>query len=197
MTLSLFRIIEPAQGTIFIDGMDIAKMGLFHLRSALSIIPQDPILFNGTVRQNLDPFHKCSDAEIWQALEKVNLKGYIASFSEGLDHVVLQNGDNFSVGQRQLICLARALVRRTRILILDEATAAIDVETDAVIQKTIRNDMKDCTVLTIAHRINTVMDSDRILVLDRGSVVEFDTPKALLSSKGVFYSLAKEAGQTK
>jgi ATP-binding cassette, subfamily C (CFTR/MRP), member 1 len=198
LTLSLFRIIEPACGTILIDGVDISKIGLFHLRSALSIIPQEPILFNGPIRQNLDPFNSCSDNDIWEALGKVNLKAYISSFPEGLEHIVLQNGENFSVGQRQLICLARALVRKSKILILDEATAAIDVETDSIIQKTIRTDMKYCTVLTIAHRINTVMDSDRILVLDRGTVIEFDTPKALLSNKsGVFYSLAKEAGQTK
>ncbi|KAJ3255495.1 hypothetical protein HK103_006226 [Boothiomyces macroporosus] len=198
LTLALFRIIEPASGFISIDNVNICNIGLEDLRSAISIIPQDPVLFCGSVRYNLDPFGKSSDADLWAALEKANLKDYIASREGGLSYEVVQGGENFSVGQRQLICLARALVRNTKILILDEATAAIDVETDAIIQKTIRQEMKESTILTIAHRINTVMDSDRIIVLDKGVMVEFDTPKKLLANKSSkFYALAKEAGQTK
>lgn len=133
---------------------------------------------------------------IWAALESVNLKGYISSLPLGLFNIVHQNGENFSVGQRQLLCLARALIRNSKILVLDEATAAIDVETDLIIQKTIRSDLKNCTILAIAHRINTLSDYDRILVLDQGKVVEFDTPAALLERKGTFYKLARESGLT-
>ncbi|KAI8898763.1 P-loop containing nucleoside triphosphate hydrolase protein [Globomyces pollinis-pini] len=198
LTLSLFRIIEASSGCILIDSVDISTIGLVNLRSALSIIPQDPVLFCGTIRQNLDPFENHTDLEIWTALEKAKLKDYVTSFPEGLNLEIVQGGENFSCGQRQLVCLARALVRKTKILIMDEATAAIDVETDAIIQRTIRTEMKECTILTIAHRINTVMDSDRIIVMDMGRVTEFDTPKRLLDNKSsLFYGLAKEAGQAK
>lgn len=197
LTLALFRIIEADSGSIIIDGVDIQKIGLTDLRSRITIIPQDPVLFAGTVRDNLDPFSVCSDQELWSVIEKSSLKPFIAKFSDGLDHEILQGGENFSVGQRQLICLARALIRKSSVLVLDEATAAIDVETDHMIQRTIRKEMKDCTILTIAHRINTVMDSDRILVMDQGCVAEFDSPAVLLSQKSsIFYSLAKEAGQS-
>jgi ABC-type multidrug transport system fused ATPase/permease subunit len=203
--LGLFRIIEPVSGSILIDNIDIKKIGLHDLRSRITIIPQDPVLFAGSLRQNFDPFSVCSDADLWKAIEKASLKTFVNSLSAGLDHNVLQNGENFSVGQRQLICLARALIRKTAILILDEglllinlATAAIDVETDFAIQKTIRTEMKNCTILTIAHRINTVMDSDRILVIDAGKVAEFDCPEILLKKKNsIFYSLANEAGMLK
>ncbi|KAJ3362294.1 hypothetical protein HDU91_003500 [Kappamyces sp. JEL0680] len=195
ITMALFRIIEASGGRILIDGVDVSKIGLWNLRRQLSIIPQDPVLFNGTVRQNLDPFDTVPDADVWSALEKVNLKAYIALLPLKLSDPVLQNGENFSVGQRQLICLARALIRKSKVLVLDEATAAIDVETDAIIQKTIRRDMNECTILTIAHRLNTIMDYDRILVMDAGKVAEFDTPASLLSNKsGMFYALARESG---
>lgn len=188
-------MIEPANGTIVIDGIDITILGLHDLRSKLTIIPQDPVLFSGTVRENLDPLHEHDDATVWNALESSSLKTYISKLDLQLDYLVTQGGDNFSVGQRQLICLARALLRRTNILLLDEATAAIDVETDMLIQQTIRKEFVNCTILTIAHRINTVMDSDRILVLDKGSVAEFDSPEMLLKNKSsLFYGLAKEAG---
>ncbi|KAI9272857.1 multi drug resistance-associated protein MRP [Phascolomyces articulosus] len=195
MSLSLFRIIEAAKGNITIDGVDISTLRLFDLRSRLTIIPQDPVLFAGAVRENLDPFGTASDAELWDALELAHLKEHVSKMEGKLNAVVLEGGENFSVGQRQLICLARALLRRTNILVLDEATAAIDVETDAIIQETIRKQFADCTILTIAHRINTVMDSDRILVLDQGNIAEFDSPQNLLENKdSVFYSMAHEAG---
>ncbi|KAI9249020.1 multi drug resistance-associated protein MRP [Sporodiniella umbellata] len=195
LSLSLFRIVEAAQGSIVIDGVDISTLRLLDLRSRLTIIPQDPVLFAGTVRDNLDPFGTTDDAQLWEVLEQSHLRHHIASLDNQLNAVVLEGGENFSVGQRQLICLARALLRRTTILILDEATAAIDVETDAIIQETIRCQFAHCTILTIAHRINTVMDSDRILVLDKGNVAEFDAPKQLLDNQeSIFYSMAKEAG---
>ncbi|KAF9941981.1 hypothetical protein BGZ65_012859, partial [Modicella reniformis] len=195
LTLSLFRIIEAVLGRIEVDGVDISTIGLYDLRSRLSIIPQDPVLFAGTIRFNLDPLNTKSDQELWQVLEDSNLKEYVSNMEGGLSGMVLEGGDNFSVGQRQLICLARALLRKTSVLILDEATAAIDLETDALVQKIIRQKFNDRTILTIAHRINTVMDSDRIMVLDKGRIVEFDSPKVLLKNRNsIFYSLAKESG---
>ncbi|KAG0285920.1 hypothetical protein BGZ96_009897 [Linnemannia gamsii] len=184
-------------GSIEIDGVDISTLGLYTLRSHLSIIPQDPTLFAGTIRENLDPFAQTSDSDLWEALERAHLKDYISSLSGGLSHEVSQGGENFSVGQRSLICLARALLRKTKILVLDEATAAVDVETDELIQKTIRKEFKDRTVLTIAHRIKTVMDSDRILGLERGEVVEFEKPEVLLKRReaSLFFRLAKQAGE--
>ncbi|KAF9191139.1 hypothetical protein BGZ51_007720 [Haplosporangium sp. Z 767] len=195
LTLSLFRIIEATKGQIFVDGVDISNLGLYDVRSRFSIIPQDPVLFAGTIRFNLDPHGTKSDLELWQALEDSYLKDYVMSLEGGLNAAVLEQGDNFSVGQRQLICLARALLRKTSLLVLDEATAAIDLETDALVQAIIRKKFADCTILTIAHRINTVMDSDRIMVLDQGKVAEFDTPTKLLADQGsIFYSLVKESG---
>ncbi|KAJ2045828.1 hypothetical protein H4S04_005414 [Coemansia sp. S16] len=184
LTLALFRIIEAAEGQILLDGEDIAQYGLFDVRSKLSIIPQDPVLFAGTVRENLDPFNTYSDQDIWCALEHACLADFIRTKDERLEFVVMQGGENFSVGQRQLICLARALLKHAKVLVLDEATAAIDPESDAIIQNSIRKEFKDCTVLTIAHRLNTIIDSDRILVLDQGQVAEFDTPNALLAKEG-------------
>ncbi|KAI1317577.1 hypothetical protein EDD11_008147 [Mortierella claussenii] len=195
LTLSLFRIIEAVKGQIFVDGIDISTLGLYDVRSRFSIIPQDPVLFAGTIRFNLDPLGTKSDIELWQALEDSYLKDYVSTMEGGLNALVLEQGDNFSVGQRQLICLARALLRKTSVLVLDEATAAIDLETDALVQAIIRQKFSDCTILTIAHRINTVMDSDRIMVLDQGRVAEFETPAKLLADSGsIFYSLAKESG---
>uniref|UniRef100_A0A672VBH8 ATP binding cassette subfamily C member 3 n=1 Tax=Strigops habroptila TaxID=2489341 RepID=A0A672VBH8_STRHB len=194
MTLCLFRILEAAKGEIKIDGVKIAEIGLHDLRSRLTIIPQDPVLFSGTLRMNLDPFNKYSDEEIWKALELSHLKTFVSSQPSMLEYECSEGGENLSVGQRQLVCLARALLRKTRILILDEATAAIDLETDGLIQMTIRTQFEDCTVLTIAHRLNTIMDYTRVLVLDNGTVAEFDTPANLIASKGIFYSMAKDAG---
>ncbi|KAM4692498.1 LOW QUALITY PROTEIN: ATP-binding cassette sub-family C member 3 [Rhinophrynus dorsalis] len=194
MTLCLFRILEAADGIIKIDGVNISEIGLHDLRSMLTIIPQDPVLFSGTLRMNLDPFDKYSEEEIWKALELSNLKKFVSSQPEKLDYECSEGGENLSVGQRQLVCLARALLRKTRILILDEATAAIDLETDDLIQMTIRTQFEDCTVLTIAHRLNTIMDYTRVLVLDKGKIAEFDTPTNLIASKGIFYGMAKDAG---
>ncbi|XP_021917145.1 multidrug resistance-associated protein 1 isoform X2 [Zootermopsis nevadensis] len=195
LTLGLFRIIEAAGGKILIDGVDVSKLGLHALRSRLTIIPQDPVLFSGTLRVNLDPFGSCSDSDIWLALEHAHLKAFVKALPDSLEHSVSEGGENLSVGQRQLICLARALLRKTKVLILDEATAAVDLETDDLIQTTIRSEFKDSTVLTIAHRLNTIMDSDRVIVLDRGLLVEYDTPEALLQNKdSIFHSMAKDAG---
>ncbi|KAG0238830.1 hypothetical protein BGX31_003156 [Mortierella sp. GBA43] len=221
LTLALFRIIEAAVaeetvvntpdssalryhhdslrrnvGSIEIDGVDISTLGLNDLRRRLSIIPQDPTLFVGTIRSNLDPFDKFTDAELWQALERAHVKAHISSLQGGLSYQVSENGGNFSVGQRALLCLARALLCKTKVLVLDEATAAVDVETDKLIQKTIRIEFKDRTILTIAHRIKTVMDSDKILVLEKGKVKEFDTPETLLKNRdSLFYGLAHQAGE--
>ncbi|KAF9139964.1 hypothetical protein BGX30_007218 [Mortierella sp. GBA39] len=185
-------------GAIEIDGVDISTLGLTDLRKHLAIIPQDPTLFAGTIRDNLDPFQELTDADLWEALERAHLRDFVRSLPGGLGlgAEVAQNGENFSVGQRSLICLARALLRKSKILILDEATAAVDVETDELIQRTIREEFKDRTVLTIAHRIKTVMDSDRILVMDQGRVVEFEEPRVLLQREdSVFFKLAHQAGE--
>ncbi|CAG7831109.1 unnamed protein product [Allacma fusca] len=164
-------------------------------RGRLTIIPQDPVLFSGTLRVNLDPFERYDDENIWRALELSHLKSFVKGLSAGLQHEVNEGGENLSVGQRQLVCLARALLRKTKILVLDEATAAVDLETDDLIQQTIRSEFKDCTVLTIAHRLNTIMDSTRVLVLDRGEIREFESPSNLLKNKqSIFYSMAKDAG---
>uniref|UniRef100_A0A6I8P857 ABC-type glutathione-S-conjugate transporter n=1 Tax=Ornithorhynchus anatinus TaxID=9258 RepID=A0A6I8P857_ORNAN len=194
MTLCLFRILEAAAGEIRIDGIKISDIGLHDLRSALTIIPQDPILFSGSLRMNVDPSGRYPEAEIWQALELSHLKKFVSSQPEGLEFECSEGGENLSVGQRQLVCLARALLRKSRILILDEATAAIDLDTDDLIQGTIRTQFAECTVLTIAHRLNTIMDYTRVLVLDAGQVAEFDTPAALLAAKGIFYGMARDAG---
>ncbi|KAJ8418122.1 hypothetical protein AAFF_G00138310 [Aldrovandia affinis] len=196
LTNCLFRIMEAAEGHIFIDGVDIAVLGLHDLRSKLTIIPQDPVLFSGTLRMNLDPFEKFSDEAIWKVLELSHLKAYVGGLEDGLKHEVTEGGENLSVGQRQLLCLARALLRKSRILILDEATAAVDLETDRLIQVTIRHEFAHCTVLTIAHRLHTIMDSSRVMVLDAGKIVEFDSPNALFRRQGHFYAMAKDAGIT-
>uniref|UniRef100_A0A3Q2YDD4 ATP binding cassette subfamily C member 2 n=1 Tax=Hippocampus comes TaxID=109280 RepID=A0A3Q2YDD4_HIPCM len=196
LTNCLFRIIEAAEGRILIDGVDISKIGLHDLRNNLTIIPQDPVLFSGTLRMNLDPFDRSSDEDLWKVLELSHLKEFVAGLPEGLQHEVAEGGENLSVGQRQLLCLARALLRKSRILILDEATAAVDLETDNLIQTTIRKEFAHCTVLTIAHRLHSIMDSSRVMVLDAGRIVEFDSPNNLLEKQGHFYAMAKDAGIT-
>ncbi|KAM8975402.1 multidrug resistance-associated protein 1-like [Pelodytes ibericus] len=194
LTNCLFRIVERAGGSIVIDGIDIADIGLHDLRCKLNIIPQDPVLFSGTLQMNLDPLEKHSDSELWEALEMCHLKNFVQSLPKRLYHEISEGGENLSVGQRQLICLARALLRKSKILILDEATASIDMETDNLVQTTIRKAFSDCTVLTIAHRLHTVLDSERVLVLDAGKVVEFDEPQKLIQRRGVFSRMVSEAG---
>ena len=192
---ALFRTMEPSTGSITIDDVDITSIGLTDLRSKLSIIPQTPQLFVGTVRYNLDPFGEHDDQELWRVLKMVKLKKHIGSLDGGLSSAVEENGTNFSVGQRQLLAMARCLLRETHVLLLDEATAAVDVETDVLLQKMIRKNFADKTVLTIAHRLNTIMDSDRIMVLDNGNIVEFDTPWKLLSNRnGVLYGMVAATG---
>eukprot|EP00057_Strongylocentrotus_purpuratus_P035150 XP_797907.3 PREDICTED: multidrug resistance-associated protein 5 isoform X1 [Strongylocentrotus purpuratus] len=194
LSVALFRLVEAVKGTITIDDVDISELGLFDLRSKISIIPQDPVLFIGTVRYNLDPFGENNDADLWQALEKAYMREKISSLDGGLDALVAEGGDNFSVGERQLMCMARALLRNSKILFLDEATAAIDTETDSLIQQTIRTAFNDCTTLTIAHRLITVLDSDKILVMDDGKVAEFDSPIALRANpKSIFRGMLAAA----
>jgi len=180
LMITLYRLIEPCGGSILIDGVDTGTLGLYDLRSRLALVPQEPVLFTGTVRDNLDPFKAAeNDAVLWQALQQSGMKEFISSMSNGLDSDITEGGGNLSVGQRQLLCMARALVRGSKILLLDEATSNVDNKTDKIIQETIRTAFKDCTVLTIAHRIHTIMDCDRILVLNSGKIAEYDTPEAL------------------
>lgn len=188
MIAVLFRLTET-DGSVIIDGIDTKTLGLADLRKKISIIPQEPILFNGPVRRNLDPFSEYNDEQLWKSLAQVQLKDVVMDLPGGLDAKLNEGGSNFSVGQRQLICLARAVLRENRILILDEATANVDPETDKFIQKTIRSAFNDCTVLTIAHRLNTIMDSDKVLVLDAGKLKEFGEPHKLLSEGGWFSSM--------
>ncbi|VVC46074.1 ABC transporter type 1, transmembrane domain,ABC transporter-like,P-loop containing nucleoside triphosphate [Cinara cedri] len=193
---ALFRL-AVNQGSIIIDNIDINKLGLHELRSKLSIIPQEPVLFPGTLRTNLDPFDEYPDHFLWNALEEVELKNAIEDLSDGLKSKMSEGGSNFSIGQRQLVCLARAIVQNNTILVLDEATANVDPQTDALIQNIIRNKFGICTVLTIARRLKTVMDSDRVLVMDAGTMVEFDHPYNLLKNKdGFLYNMVQETGQS-
>ncbi|XP_051158018.1 ATP-binding cassette subfamily C member 4-like [Leptopilina boulardi] len=191
---ALFRLAK-IDGVIEIDNIDTGTVCLEDLRRLISIIPQDPVLFSGTIRRNLDPFNEFPDRLLWEVLEEVELKEAIAAVN-GLDSRVSDRGSNFSVGQRQLICLARAILRNNRILMLDEATANVDPKTDALIQRTIRSKFAACTVLTVAHRLNTIMDSDKVLVMDRGRMAEFDHPHILLQNQyGQFTSLVRETGR--
>ncbi|KAG5015266.1 hypothetical protein JHK82_020962 [Glycine max] len=185
---ALFRVVEPLEGCILIDGVDISKIGLQDLRSKLGIIPQDPTLFLGTVRTNLDPLEQHADQELWEVLSKCHLAEIVRRDPRLLDAPVAENGENWSVGQRQLVCLARLLLKKRRILVLDEATASIDTATDNLIQKTIREETNGCTVITVAHRIPTVIDNDRVLVLDEGTIVEYDEPAQLLQNNSSSFS---------
>ena len=186
---ALFRMPEPT-GRIIVDGVDIQSLNIQSTRRAISVITQDPILFTGTLRMNLDPFEKSQDTEVWEALEEAGLKDKVMKLPKQLDEEIKERGANFSVGERQLLCLARSLLQRTKIIVLDEATANVDHATDRLIQETIRNKFQECTVVTIAHRLDTIMDYDKILVLERGQVAEFDEPRALLrKERGIFLEL--------
>ena len=195
LTLAIFRLVEASGGKIVIDDRNTADIGLHDLRKQITIIPQDPVIFSGSIRRNLDPFDEYTDDQLWKSLTQSHLSSYVSSKDEGLEHVITEGGENLSVGQRQLLCLARALLRKTKILVLDEATAAVDLETDDLIQNTISTEFHDCTIFTIAHRLNTIMDYDKIMVLEDGKIAEFDNVSNLMSStNGIFYSMAKESG---
>lgn len=221
LTLALFRFIEATSGSIYVDGVDISKITLHDLRSRLSIIPQDPVLFSGTVRTNLDPFNDHTDAELFDSLQRVHLisdeetapgtptpdspegNGSLAkkntNIFRDLASTVSEGGLNLSQGQRQLLCLARAIVSRPKVMVLDEATSAVDMHTDSLIQRSIREEFGDSTLLVIAHRLSTIADFDRILVLSDGTVAEFGTPKELWErddGKGIFRGMCEESGET-
>ncbi|XP_071872524.1 ATP-binding cassette sub-family C member 4 isoform X1 [Bombus fervidus] len=190
---ALFRLAK-IEGVIEIDGIDTGSICLEDLRRNISIIPQDPVLFSGTLRRNLDPFNEFTDKALWEVLDEVELKDAVITAGTGLESRVLDRGSNYSVGQRQLVCLARAILRNNRILMLDEATANVDPQTDALIQHTIRKKFAKCTVLTIAHRLNTIMDSNKVLVMDKGRMAEYDHPYILLQNNySQFKSLVKES----
>lgn len=198
---TLFRLTELSGGSITIDGVDIGKIGLADLRSRLSIIPQDPTLFRGTVRSNLDPFNHHTDLQLWSALRQADLVGSTQDMSDRstgvrvhLDAPVEEEGLNFSLGQRQLMALARALVRDSRIIVCDEATSSVDFETDAKIQATIAEGFKGRTLLCIAHRLKTIVRYDRIVVMDQGRIAECDHPWALYNARGIFYGMCQRSG---
>ncbi|XP_070201960.1 multidrug resistance-associated protein 1-like isoform X2 [Littorina saxatilis] len=195
LALSLFRLVEAAGGSIVIDGVNIADMGLHDLRARLTILPQEPVLFSGTLRMNLDPFDEYTDTQLWTALTRAHLHHVVAALPQHLHFQCGEEGGNLSMGQKQLVCLARTLLRRTKILVLDEATAAVDMETDALIQNTIRTAFSHSTVITIAHRLNTIMDYDKILVMSGGRIEEFAPPDVLLADRSsAFFGMAREAG---
>lgn len=185
LMMAIYRIVEPTDGRVLIDGIDTSVIGLQDLRSRLALVPQDPIIFSGSVRSNLDPFDQIKDDQtIWKSLERAGMDRMVRALDKGLDSPIIEGGQNLSVGQRQLLCMARALLRGSRIMIMDEATSNVDHQTDAIIQGTIREAFRDCTVLTIAHRLNTIIDSDKILVLEAGTLKEFDSPTELLKKTG-------------
>ncbi|XP_060518772.1 probable multidrug resistance-associated protein lethal(2)03659 isoform X2 [Cylas formicarius] len=195
LVAALFRLAETS-GSIFIDDIDTKCIPLKTLRSRISIIPQEPVLFSDTLRKNLDPFDEFNDQTLWDALEDVELKSVVSDLPHGMQTKMAERGANFSVGQRQLLCLARAIIRNNKILVLDEATANVDPNTDGLIQSTIRKKFSECTVLTIAHRLNTIMDSEKVLVLDAGEVVEYGQPYKLLMNRNIFYDMVQQTGKT-
>ena len=191
---ALFRMPQPT-GQVIIDDVDIGKINIQSARRAMSVITQNPILFTGSLRINLDPFQEYSDQELWEALEEASLKNMVEKLPKQLREEIKECGANFSVGERQLLCLARALLKRSKIIIMDEATANVDYKTDQLIQETIHTKSKHCTVITIAHRLNTIIHYDRVLVLENGQVVEYDKPEILLQNeRGQFSRLYRHGG---
>ena len=178
---------------MLIDGVDVGTLNLQTARRSMAVIAQDPVLFGGSLRRNLDPFSVQTDLDLWTALEEVQLKAMVEKLPGQLEYRVNETGSNFSVGERQLVCLARALVQKSKIIVMDEATANVDFKTDNLIQEVIRHKFKDSTVLTIAHRLNTIMDYDKVLILDGGRMVEFDKPEILIQNGGIFTELVKNS----
>jgi ATP-binding cassette subfamily C (CFTR/MRP) protein 4 len=191
----LFRLVNPESGTVFIDNFDYMDMGLHDLRKQMSVIPQSATLFSATLRENLDPFHEHSDEEIFKVLEDVKLKETILEYGEDLNIEIRNEGLNLSAGKKQLLCLARAILRKNKIIMMDEATANVDNETDRIIQLTIKKKFKGCTMLVIAHRIRTVIGSDKIMVIDRGTCKEYGKPKELyLQEESLFKQMVHHTG---
>ena len=187
--LCLFRILEPLEGTIYIDNVDIRNIGLDILRKNITIIPQDPCLFEGTLKFNIDPFDEVDNSIIIKILKDIGFE-YTESDNDIINKMIEQNGNNLSVGEKQLICIARALIRKSKIIVMDEATANIDIKTEEKIQKALKLVLDNCTVITVAHRIKTIINYDKILVLDNGKIVEFDKPDVLLKNQNsLFYEL--------
>ena len=191
LCLCLFRLLEADKGKINIDDIDISSIGLEMLRKNLTIIPQEPTLIEGTLRENVDPTENYSDEKIIEVLKEVGLDDFLEG--KNLEYKIENNGNNISIGEKQLICIARALIKKSKIILMDEATANIDYKTETFLQNSINKELKDCTVITIAHRIKTIINYDRILVLNNGEIVEFDSPQNLLDKKGLFYQLYKES----
>jgi len=193
----LFRFVDPEEGQIFIDGVNISHLGLHQLRKKISIIPQDPTLFIGSIRYNLDPFDRYTDSEIWESLKLVQLGDYVTNLPEKLATEVTEGGMNLSLGQKQLLCLARVLLQKPRILLMDEATASVDMETDKLIQQTIRREFKKTTLMIIAHRLNTIIDLDLVVVMDKGQIVECGTPSKLTNDPtSHLYSMIQATSQS-
>jgi ATP-binding cassette subfamily C (CFTR/MRP) protein 1 len=190
ITLCLFRILEATEGRIMIDDVDISSIGLQKLRSSLTIIPQDPALMEGTLRYNIDPLDRSTDDEIINVMKKIGFDYIIKRSGQGLNQEIAEGGSNLSVGEKQLICITRAILRKTKIIVMDEATSSIDYKTEEMIQKAINELLNNSTFITIAHRIKTIINYDRIMVLDNGQIVNFDVPQNLLNDKNsLFYEL--------
>ena len=191
LCLCMFRLLEASEGNISIDDIDISKIGLEILRKNLTIIPQEPTLIEGTLKENVDPEQIFDDEKIMAVLKDVGLDDFMEG--KNLEYKIENNGNNISIGEKQLICIARALIKKTKIILMDEATANIDYKTETFLQNSINKELKDCTVITIAHRIKTIINYDKILVLNNGEIAEYDSPKNLLEKKGLFYQLYKES----
>ena len=195
LVAALLRMTEAMEGTIYIDGVDISKIGLDDLRTKITVIPQEYHLFSGTIRSNIDPFNEYEDYEIWNALERVQLKEKIESMPQKLSTIVSNDDSDLSVGAKQLFVLARCVLKKSKVIILDEATANVCLETDAAIQKTIREEFADSTILMIAHRLDTIIDADKVLVMDTGRIMEYETPYKLLQNPSSYFSyLVSETG---